>query len=575
LGEEAQSVLYYIQSYYTSKMNVIQAVQDYITKMITNIQGMKVLLLDKDTVGIVSIVYSRSQILQKEVFLHERIDVQGRQPMAHLKAVCFLRPTQENLSFLQDELKEAKYGEYHLFFSNTLKNSYIEDLAQADTHEVVQQVQEFFADYYAVNPDTFTLNLDKPMVSAQQSDWRALSGRTVDCLASILLSLKKQPFIRYSGRSAAAKKVVDELDAKIRSEPGLFDFKKLDTPPLLLVLDRADDPITPLLTQWTYQAMVHQQYGLRNNIVSLDKHVANIKKELKEIILSCEQDPFFKQTMYANFGELGAKIKDLVDEFQAKSKGHQNIESIEDIKKFINEFPEFKKMSGNVSKHVTLMSELSSLVDQRALLQLSELEQELANNESHSDQVENIRMIFNNPKVIPEDLVKIVMLYALRYEGQANALQSFMDELATRVDADMLSRVNLLLQYAGNNARSGDLFGRRNLIAKKMASIRRGIKGVENLYTEHKPQLKSTIEAILTNKLSTADYPFMVGSPTRDVPQDIIVFFVGGATFEEALTIHQFNTNGSGVRIVLGGTTIHNSKTFLNDVASLKDLNYR
>ena len=28
---------------------------------------------------------------------------------------------------------------------------------------------------------------------------------------------------------------------------------------LLLVLDRKDDPVTPLLTQWHYQASCHQQ----------------------------------------------------------------------------------------------------------------------------------------------------------------------------------------------------------------------------------------------------------------------------------------------------------------------------
>lgn len=38
-------------------------------------------------------VYTQSEILQKEVYLFERIDSQNREIMKHLKAICFLRPT--------------------------------------------------------------------------------------------------------------------------------------------------------------------------------------------------------------------------------------------------------------------------------------------------------------------------------------------------------------------------------------------------------------------------------------------------------------------------------------------------
>lgn len=43
--------------------------------------------------SIVSVVYTQSEILQKEVYLFERIDSQNRDNMKHLKAICFLRPT--------------------------------------------------------------------------------------------------------------------------------------------------------------------------------------------------------------------------------------------------------------------------------------------------------------------------------------------------------------------------------------------------------------------------------------------------------------------------------------------------
>ena len=49
------------------------------------------LLLSKT--GVVSMVYTQSEVLQKEVYLFERIDTSGRETMKHLKAICFLRPT--------------------------------------------------------------------------------------------------------------------------------------------------------------------------------------------------------------------------------------------------------------------------------------------------------------------------------------------------------------------------------------------------------------------------------------------------------------------------------------------------
>ncbi len=53
----------------------------------------------------------------------------------------------------------------------------------------------------------------------------------------------------------------------------------------------------------------------------------------------------------------------------------QNIESIGDIKDFVSNYPEFKKMSGTVSKHVALVGELSREVKENELLEISECEQ--------------------------------------------------------------------------------------------------------------------------------------------------------------------------------------------------------
>jgi hypothetical protein len=68
--------------------------------------------------------------------------------------------------------------------------------------------------------------------------------------------------------------------ARIQTESTLFDFRLTQYPPLLLILDRRNDPVTPLLSQWTYQAMVHELIGIQNGRVDLSQ-VPNNRPELK------------------------------------------------------------------------------------------------------------------------------------------------------------------------------------------------------------------------------------------------------------------------------------------------------
>ena len=71
-------------------------------------------------------------------------------------------------------------------------------------------------------------------------------------------------------------------------------------------------------------------------------------------MLAPDQDDFFAKNMYLNFGEIGQNIKELVENFTQQKKITQKVESIQDMKNFVETYPAFKKQSGTVNKHVVL-----------------------------------------------------------------------------------------------------------------------------------------------------------------------------------------------------------------------------
>lgn len=50
--------------------------------------------------------------------------------------------------------------------------------------------------------------------------------------------------------------------------------------------------------------------------------------------------------MYLNFGDIGQNIKMLMNDYQKKAQTHQQLESITDMKKFVEQYPQFRKISG-------------------------------------------------------------------------------------------------------------------------------------------------------------------------------------------------------------------------------------
>ena len=129
---------------------------------------------------------------------------------------------------------------------------------------------------FPLGAELFSLN-ETNIINEQLSHWDTVKfERACEGLVSVLLSLRKRPVIRYERNSEMARRLAKEVHYVMSQENSLFDFRMPDSPPLLLILDRRNDPVTPLLNQWTYQAMAHELVTIKNNLLdssSFDKEV--------------------------------------------------------------------------------------------------------------------------------------------------------------------------------------------------------------------------------------------------------------------------------------------------------------
>lgn len=571
-----------------AQMNLMKISRAYLQTMIDEVQGYKSLLLDKETMRICSTLFGRTELADHGVVHVEKIEANEGKDHHELKAICFVRPTRENVTLLKRELRAPRYQAYSLFFSHLVSQVFLQDLAEADSaKEQIQQVQEFYADFIVLDPHHFTIPTTRPevlmtMKGSQNAGYSTAEYEVVDRLvqglSALFLAIRRRPIIRYQKGSEHAYRLADSLySLTYKQQCQIFDFGSRSTP-VVLVLDRNDDPVTPLLTQWTYQAMVHELLGITDNTVKLSG--AKIPEQFREVVLDARQDEFFGQHMYANYGDVGSSVKDLVDKFQSNAAKHKQVETLDDMRRFVLEHSDFSRVQSNISKHVNLMGELSEVVTRRNLMELSQAEQELANpatNLTPAAAAEDVLRHVRNLSVSDRDKARLVMLFALRFEADAMRVKHLTDYLLTlgvkERDPKLFAAVENVLQYAGSDKRAGDLYASRSLLGKAKTMFK-GLQGVDNVYTQHTPLLSETLSQLSLNTLPANSYPFMAATQDevltwqatykKSPPREVIVFILGGSTYEEAKAVKEWNERNPSTRVILGGSSVLNSKTFLS-----------
>merc|ERR1712232_790884 len=185
--------------------------------------------------------------------------------------------------------------------------------------------------------------------------------------------------------------------------------------------------------------------------------------------------------------------------------------------------------------------------------------------------------------------LRLVLLFALRYEQQDDAaIKQLKEALAKKgLSPETISHVDQVVSYGGVGQRSGDLFQNktgmamaRNWLAQigtagmsevaQMVTSTNELTQLKNEMLQHKSLTGNSADQLMKGTLDDKVYPFMdKGGQASDKPSQAIIFVIGGTTFAESRDVSNLNDALGGTKVILGGTTVHNSTSFLAEVSQL------
>lgn len=528
------------------------------SSIVEKIKGMKVLVLDSDTSGMISLVHTHSYLLENEVLLTLKIDDGTvfstgslNSNLRYLKSIYILQPTMENVLKLSNELQNPHFKEYYLFFTNEINKEFLELIAKGDTLELVKGVYEYFVDFYVISDTLFTLNVrDASGLYAKDVNFmlNPTVSRIVKGVYSLSCLVNQIPTIVCKRGNLLLQTISGRIQAEYNNNTLNLQailqsygvYNRECTPAtsgcVLLLMDRREDCVTPILNQWTYQAMIHELIGMNGmNRVCVGG---------SDYILN---DDFYGKNAHTEFADVETALDNLIKE----SKSGTN-----DVYRMVENLPTQSKIVNETTRHITILHELARIIQENGLLKSGLLEQDVVSKRANfQDVVDQI-----SGKANVKERRRIALLWALRYRDKVNKVKDYLRMNGLEGEMGLVDKV---VSMSTEGAKQAPEFGISLF----------GRKDSESPYLQHKSQLYSILHNVIKGRLDPEGYTIIpsaydLGYTLKSKPASVIVFIIGGATFAESRDC-SIVTRETGIPIVLGGTFIHNSESFLETLPSL------
>ncbi|XP_067227155.1 syntaxin-binding protein 3 isoform X2 [Chanodichthys erythropterus] len=495
------------------KKIVWQRIKDTIIADCRKSEVWKILILDQFTTRLLSSCCKMSDLMSENITIVEDL-YKNREPVPEMKAIYFMTPTAKCVdAFINDFKPKPKYRAAYVFFTDYCPDElfdkmkkncgkHIKVCKEINISFLPQEAQVFTCD----NPEAF-----KSIYNPNSQDRDQTLEMIADQIVTLCATLDEYPGVRYKKDSALGygKQLAELVDNKLARHYELDDISKNKgkTPAQLLIVDRALDPVSPILHELTYQAMAYDLLSIKDNTYEYKSKDGSKKEALLN-----EDDELWVKLRHMHIAEVTERIPKLVKDISASQNEKQKADgkiTIGALSQLMKKMPAFRKQVAQKTVHLSLAEELMSHY-QEFVEKLCKAEQDLAvgadaEGQKVKDPMRTLLPVLLN-QYNTNDKIRAVLLYIFSLNGTT------------------AENLNKLIQHVKIEHESGYILNWKHLgvpivsttstfLARKPSRRDRSDEETYNV-SRWTPVIKDVMEDAVENKLDIKDWPFQSECPS-------------------------------------------------------------